>query len=51
MADELVDEGEDDGVGRGDDVEAATRGEGEEDTGGQEEEEERSGNQIHPHFV
>lgn len=49
MSDELVDEGEHDGVGRGDGVETSARGERENNTRGEDEEEESSREQVHPH--
>lgn len=50
VANELVNKGEDDGVDGGDGVEAATRGERQEDTRGKEEEEESSRQKVHPHL-
>lgn len=50
MANELVNKGEDDGVGRGNGVETGARGQGQENTGGEDKEEERSRQQVHPHL-
>ena len=49
MSDELVDKREHNRVGCRDGVESSTRGEGQEDTGGEDEEEESSCQKIHPH--
>lgn len=49
VPDELVGKGEDDGVRRGDGVEAATRREGQENARGEEEEEKCSRQKIAPH--
>lgn len=50
MADELVDEGEDDGVDGRNGVETAAGRKGDKNTGGEEEEEERSGDEIPVHL-
>jgi len=49
MAHILVDEGKHHGVGGGDHVERAARGQGEQNTGGQHKEEKGGREQIHPH--
>jgi hypothetical protein len=51
VTDELVDKREDDGVGGGDGVETSTRGEGQENARGEEEEEKSSRKKIAPHSV